>query len=36
MGNGEHTYGPLDLLHFDVRGPLSINARWFYLLHYLY
>ena len=36
MGKGEHAYGPLDLLHFDVYGPLSINARWFRLLHYLY
>ena len=36
MGKGEHAYGPLDLLHFDVCGPLSINARWFRLLHYLY
>ena len=27
MGNGEHAYGPLDLIHSDVCGPLSINAR---------
>ena len=26
MGNGEHAYGSLNLLHFDVCGPLSINA----------
>ena len=33
---GEHGYGTLDLLHSDVRGLLSINARWFCLLHCLY
>ena len=27
MGNGEHVYGPLYLLHYDVCDPLSINAR---------
>ena len=27
MGKGEQAYGPLDLIHFDVCGPLSINAR---------
>ena len=27
MGNGEHAFGPLDLLHSDVYGSLSINAR---------
>ena len=27
MGKREHAYGPLDLIHFDVYGPLSINAR---------
>ena len=27
MGKGEHAYGPLDLIHSDVCGPLSINAR---------
>ena len=26
-GKGEHAYGPLDLIHSDVCGPLSINAR---------
>ena len=24
---GEHAYGPLDLTHSDVCGPLPINAR---------
>ena len=28
MGNGEHAYGPLDLIHSDVCGPLSINVRY--------
>ena len=27
MGNGEHSYEPLDLIHYDVCGPLSINAK---------
>ena len=27
MGKGERAYGPLDLLHSDVCGPLSINAK---------
>ena len=27
MGKGEHVYGPLDLIHSNVCGPLSINAR---------
>ena len=27
MGKGEHAYGSLDLIHFDVCGPLSINSR---------
>ena len=27
MGKGEHSYGPLDLIHFDVCGPLSINVK---------
>ena len=27
MGKGEHAYGLLDLIHSDVYGPLSINAR---------
>ena len=27
MGNGEHAYGSLDLLHSDVCGHLSINSR---------
>ena len=27
MGKGEHSYGQLDLIHFDVHGPLSINDR---------
>ena len=27
MGEGEHAYGPLDLIHSYVCGPLSINAR---------
>ena len=27
MGKGEHDYGPLDLKHSDVCGPLSINAK---------
>ena len=27
MGKGEHAYGPLYLIHSDVCGPLSINAR---------
>ena len=27
MGKGEHAYGPLDLIHSDVCGPVSINAR---------
>ena len=27
MGKGKHAYGPLDLIHSDVCGPLSINAR---------
>ena len=27
MGKGEHAYGQLDLIHSDVCGPLSINAR---------
>ena len=26
MGNGEHAYGSLDLIHSDVCGPLSINS----------
>ena len=27
MGKGKHAYGPLDLVHSDVCGPLSINTR---------
>ena len=27
MGKGEHAYGPLDLIHFDVCGLFSINSR---------
>ena len=27
MGNGEHAYEPLDLIHYDVCGPLSINSK---------
>ena len=27
MGKGEHAYEPLDLIHSNVCGPLSINAR---------
>ena len=27
MGKGEHVYGPLDLIHYDVCVSLSINAR---------
>ena len=27
MGKGEHAYGPLDLMHSNVCGPLSINAK---------
>ena len=27
MGKGEHAYGGLDLIHSDVCGPLSINAK---------
>ena len=27
MGKGEHAYGPLDLIHSDVCGPMSINAK---------
>ena len=27
MGKGGHSYGPLDLLHYDVCGLLSINAK---------
>ena len=27
MGKGEHAYGPLDLIHFDVCGQISINAK---------
>ena len=27
MGKGEHDFGPLDLILYDVCGPLSINAR---------
>ena len=27
MGKGTHAYRPLDLIHFDVCGPLSINTR---------
>ena len=27
MGKGEHAYGLLDLIHFDVCGPLSITAK---------
>ena len=27
MEKGEHGYGPLDLIHFDVCGLFSINAR---------
>ena len=27
MGKGEHSYRPLDLIHFVVCGPLSNNAR---------
>ena len=27
IGKGEHAYGPLDLIHSDVGGPLSINSR---------
>ena len=26
-GKGEHAFGPLDLIHSDVCGPLYINAR---------
>ena len=26
MGKGEHAYGPLDLIHSYVCGPLSINS----------
>ena len=26
-GKGEHAYGPLDLIHYDVCGLLSINSR---------
>ena len=27
MGKGEHAYAPLDLIHSDVCGPLSINGE---------
>ena len=27
IGNGEHAYGPLDPIHSNVCGPLSINSR---------
>ena len=27
MEKGEHGYGPLDLIHFDVCGLFSINGR---------
>ena len=27
MGKRDHAYGPLDLIHSDVCGPLSINSR---------
>ena len=27
MGKSERDYGPLDLKHYDVCGPLFINAR---------
>ena len=37
MGKGEHTYGPLDLLHSNVCGPLSINAKgdFFYFIKFI-
>ena len=27
IGKSEHAYGPLDLVHSDVCGPLSINVK---------
>ena len=27
MGKGKHAYRPLDLIHSNVCGPLSINSR---------
>ena len=27
MRNSEHAYGSLDLIHSDVCGPLSVNAK---------
>ena len=37
MGKGEHAYGPLNLMHSDVCGPLSINARgdFFYFIAFI-
>ena len=37
MGKGEQAYGPLDLIHFDVCGPLSINSRggFFYFITFI-
>ena len=27
IGKGEHAYGPLDLIHKDLSGPISILTR---------
>ena len=37
MRKGEHAYGPLDLIHFDVYGPLSINSTsgFFYFITFI-
>ena len=37
IGNGEHAYGPLDLIHSDVCGPLFINVKggFFYFITFI-